>query len=74
MVKEIPLNALIRHPENSNHMGSETLKKLRLLIEDAGRYEPLTVTSVLFPSRSRTASHLPATHGSSPGHQSQVLP
>ena len=43
MMKQIQLVALIPHPENSNHMDSNTLKKLRRLIEDTGRYEPLTV-------------------------------
>jgi hypothetical protein len=43
MIKEIPLNALVPHPENTNHMNSNMLKKLRRLMERTGRYEPLTV-------------------------------
>jgi len=42
-LQEIPLNLLVPHPENSNFMDEETLKKLRRHIERTGRYEPLTV-------------------------------
>ncbi len=40
---EIALENLVPHPENSNHMSAETLRKLRRHIERTGRYEPLTV-------------------------------
>jgi len=40
---EIALEGLAPHPENSNHMSAETLRKLRHHIERTGRYEPLTV-------------------------------
>ena len=42
-IQEIPLKLLIEHPENSNFMDAEKLKKLRRHIEQTGRYEPLTV-------------------------------
>jgi ParB-like chromosome segregation protein Spo0J len=40
---EIALEGLAPHPENSNYMSAETLRKLRHHIERTGRYEPLTV-------------------------------
>ncbi len=43
VTKEIPLNLLLEHPENSNFMKAETAQKLRRHIEKTGRYEPLTV-------------------------------
>ena len=42
-LQDIPIDLLVAHPENSNFMGAETLKKLRRHIERTGRYEPLTV-------------------------------
>jgi ParB-like chromosome segregation protein Spo0J len=42
-VQEIHIDLLCDHPENSNFMDTETLRKLRLHIERTGRYEPLTV-------------------------------
>lgn len=42
-LQDIPVDLLVAHPENSNFMGVETLKKLRRHIERTGRYEPLTV-------------------------------
>lgn len=41
--EHIPIHLLVPHPENSNFMDEETLKKLRRHIERTGRYEPLTV-------------------------------
>jgi ParB-like chromosome segregation protein Spo0J len=41
--RDIPLPLLMPHPENSNYMNVETIKKLRRHIERTGRYEPLTV-------------------------------
>jgi len=43
MLQEIPIDSLIAHPENSNHMSVEMLRKLRRHIERTDRYEPLTV-------------------------------
>jgi len=43
MLQEIPIDSLIAHPENSNHMSTEMLRKLRRHIERTDRYEPLTV-------------------------------
>jgi len=43
MLQEIPIEGLVGHPDNSNHMSTEMLKKLRRHIERTGRYEPLTV-------------------------------
>jgi len=43
VIKEIPINLLLEHPENSNFMKAETAQKLRRHIEKTGRYEPLTV-------------------------------
>jgi hypothetical protein len=42
-IEEIPIELLLDHPENSNHMNSATAQKLRRHIEQTGRYEPLTV-------------------------------
>ena len=42
-MREIPINSLVGHPENSNFMGAELLKKLRRHIERTGMYEPLTI-------------------------------
>ena len=42
-LQDIPIDHLVPHPENSNHMSAETLTKLRRHIERTGRYEPLTV-------------------------------
>ncbi|MDP2857836.1 MAG: ParB/RepB/Spo0J family partition protein [Bacillota bacterium] len=41
--QDIPLNLLVPHPENSNFMNEEMLRKLRRHIERTGRYEALTV-------------------------------
>jgi ParB-like chromosome segregation protein Spo0J len=43
VLQDTPIDCLISHPENSNHMTAEMLKKLRRHIERTGRYEPLTV-------------------------------
>jgi len=43
VLQDIPIDRLIPHPENSNHMTAEMLRKLRRHIERTGRYEPLTV-------------------------------
>ncbi|MBI2886063.1 MAG: ParB N-terminal domain-containing protein [Chloroflexi bacterium] len=43
MLQDIPIDLLMPHPENSNFMDAETLRKLRKHIERTGRYEPLTV-------------------------------
>lgn len=43
MLQEIPIDSLVAHPDNSNHMSPEMLRKLRRHIERTGRYEPLTV-------------------------------
>ena len=43
MLRDIPIDSLVPHPENSNHMTAEMLGKLRRHIERTGRYEPLTV-------------------------------
>lgn len=43
VLQDIPVELLVPHPENSNFMDAETLKKLRRHIERTGRYEPLTV-------------------------------
>lgn len=42
-VQEIHMDLLCDHPENSNFMDTETLRKLRLHIETTGKYEPITV-------------------------------
>jgi len=42
-LQDIPVALLVAHPENSNFMGAERLKKLQRHIERTGRYEPLTV-------------------------------
>jgi len=42
-LQDIPVNLLMAHPENSNFMNAEMLKKLRRHIERTGKYEPLTV-------------------------------
>jgi len=42
-LQDIPIDCLVAHPENSNHMTAEMLKKLRRHIERTGKYEPLTV-------------------------------
>jgi len=41
--RDISVHLLTAHPENSNFMDEETIKKLRRHIERTGRYEPLTV-------------------------------
>ncbi len=43
MLRDILIDRLTPHPENSNHMTAEMLRKLRRHIERTGRYEPLTV-------------------------------
>jgi ParB-like chromosome segregation protein Spo0J len=43
MLQEIPVESLVAHPDNSNHMSVEMLRKLRRHIERTDRYEPLTV-------------------------------
>jgi ParB family chromosome partitioning protein len=43
VLQDIPIDRLIPHPENSNHMTAEMLRKLRRHIERTGRCEPLTV-------------------------------
>lgn len=43
ILQNIPVDLLVEHPENSNFMDAERLKKLRRHIERTGRYEPLTV-------------------------------
>lgn len=43
MLRDIPIDCLTPHPENSNRMSAEMLRKLRRHIEQTGRYEPLTV-------------------------------
>ncbi len=43
VLQDIPIDRLMPHPENSNHMTAEMLRKLRRHIERTGRYEPLTV-------------------------------
>ena len=43
VLQDIPIDCLIPHPENSNHMTAEMLRKLRRHIERTGKYEPLTV-------------------------------
>lgn len=42
-LKEIPIELLLEHPENSNHMDVSTSQKLKNHIKNTGRYEPLTV-------------------------------
>jgi len=42
-LQDIPIDCLVAHPENSNHMTAEMLRKLRRHIERTGKYEPLTV-------------------------------
>ena len=42
-LQDTPVDLLVAHPENSNFMDAEMLKKLRRHIERTGRYEPLTV-------------------------------
>jgi ParB-like chromosome segregation protein Spo0J len=42
-LEDISLGLLLEHPENSNFMGTELLKKLRRHIEGTGSYEPLIV-------------------------------
>lgn len=42
-IEKIPIELLLEHPENSNHMKAEIVQKLRRHIEKTGRYEPLTV-------------------------------
>jgi ParB family chromosome partitioning protein len=43
VLQDIPIDCLIPHPENSNRMTAEMLRKLRRHIERTERYEPLTV-------------------------------
>ena len=40
-LRRIPLHLLLPHPENSNFLNAELLKKLRRNIERGGMYEPL---------------------------------
>ena len=42
-IREISIDLLVPHPENSNFMNAETLKKLRRHIERTGIYEPITI-------------------------------
>lgn len=42
-IRDISIDLLEAHPENSNFMDAATLSKLRRHIERTGRYEPLTV-------------------------------
>jgi len=42
-IKEIPIELLLEHPENSNYMDTPTSQKLKNHIEKTGRYEPLIV-------------------------------
>lgn len=42
-IKEIPIELLLEHPENSNYMNTQTSQKLKNHIEMTGRYEPLIV-------------------------------
>lgn len=42
-LQDVPTDLLLAHPENSNFMDAETLRKLQRHIERTGRYEPLTV-------------------------------
>lgn len=43
ILQNIPIDVLMAHPENSNLMNAEKLRRLRRHIEQTGRYEPLTV-------------------------------
>lgn len=43
VLQDIPIDRLVPHPENSNCMSAEVLRKLRGHIERTGKYEPLTV-------------------------------
>jgi len=43
VLRDIPITCLTPHPENSNRMSAEMLRKLRRHIERTGKYEPLTV-------------------------------
>jgi ParB-like chromosome segregation protein Spo0J len=43
MEKEIPIDNILPHPENSNHMSPALFKKLVRHIKNTGRYEPITV-------------------------------
>ena len=43
MTSDIELTRLLPHPENSNRMDADTLRKLRRHVERTGRYEPLVV-------------------------------
>ena len=43
VLQDIPIDCLMPHPENSNLMTAEMLRKLRRHVERTGRYEPLTV-------------------------------
>lgn len=43
VLRDIPIDCLVSHPGNSNHMTAEMLRKLRRHIERTGKYEPLTV-------------------------------
>ncbi len=40
-LRRIPLHLLLPHPENSNFLNAELLRKLRKNIEQGGMYEPL---------------------------------
>ncbi len=41
--RDIPVDLLVEHPENSNFMRAETSQKLRKHVERTGIYEPLVV-------------------------------
>lgn len=43
MITDVEISRLLPHPENSNRMDAETLRKLRRHIERTGRYEPIVV-------------------------------
>jgi hypothetical protein len=43
VVQEIPIDLLVPHPENANHMTTEALRKLQNHVARSGRYEPLVV-------------------------------
>ncbi len=43
MLEAIPIDRLVPHPENTNYMSAEMVRKMRRHIELTGRYEPLTV-------------------------------
>lgn len=43
MEKEVPVENILPHPENSNYMSPPLFKKLVRHIQNSGRYEPITV-------------------------------